>query len=184
MNTPKAALNHASERPEKTHIRLGFVALSDVAPLAVAKILEFGHTHGLSLELCRQPSWAAVRDKLLSGELDAAHALYGLVYGVQLGIGGPQADMAGAVGLNPHGQTRTLSHLWAQALHEHGNLKRALATLERTPVFAQTFPTGTHAMWLYYWLAAHGIDPLKDSRVITGAPPQNVAHNGAGHMDG
>jgi len=54
----------------------------------------------------------------------------------------------------------------------------------RTYTFAQTFPTGTHAMFLYYWLAAYGIDPLRDARVITVAPPQMVSHMRAGHMDG
>src|SRR5471032_588598 len=184
MNTPTAALNRASEQPEKTHIRLGFVALSDVAPLAVAKILEFGHSHGLTLELCRQPSWAAVRDKLLSGEIDAAHALYGLVYGVQLGIGGPQGDMAVLMVLNRNGQAITLSNPLADALSRSGNLKEALASLGRPPVFAQTFPTGTHAMWLYYWLAAHGVDPLREARVITVPPSQMVASMSEGQMDG
>src|SRR5471032_2040768 len=136
MNTPKAALNSASQQPEKPHIRLGFVALSDVAPLAVAKILEFGHSHGLTLELCRQPSWAAVRDKLISGEIDAAHALYGLVYGVQLDIGGPQGDMAVLMVLNRNGQAITLSNPLAEALSKSGNLKEALASLGRPPVFA------------------------------------------------
>ncbi len=56
----------------------------------------------------RQPSWAAVRDKLLSGEIDAAHALYGLVCGVHLGIGGPQADMSVLMVLNRNGQAITL----------------------------------------------------------------------------
>ena len=184
MNTPKAALNHASGQPEKTHIRLGFVALSDVAPLAVAKILEFGHSHGLTLELCRQPSWAAVRDKLLSGEIDAAHALYGLVYGVQLGIGGPQGDMAVLMVLNRNGQAITLSNPLADALSSSGNLKEALASLGRPPVFAQTFPTGTHAMWLYYWLAAHGVHPLRDIRSIVIPPPQMADALAEGQLDG
>ncbi|CAN7206067.1 CmpA/NrtA family ABC transporter substrate-binding protein [Caballeronia sp. LjRoot29] len=184
MNTPNAALKHVSERPEKTHIRLGFVALSDVAPLAVAKILEFGHSHGLTLELCRQPSWAAVRDKLLSGEIDAAHALYGLVYGVQLGIGGPQGDMAVLMVLSRNGQAITLSNPLADALSKSGNLKEALASLGRPPVFAQTFPTGTHAMWLYYWLAALGVHPLRDIRSIVIPPPQMVDALAEGQLDG
>ena len=79
MNAPaQHASPHTPERLEKTHLRLGFVALSDAAPLVAAKLLEFGHAHGLTLELCRQPSWAAVRDKLLSGDLDAAHARLGM----------------------------------------------------------------------------------------------------------
>src|SRR5690606_40226761 len=54
-----------------------------------------------------------------------------------------------------------------------------------TPLtFAQTFPTGTHAMWLYYWLAAHGINPLSDVKTITVPPPQMVANMRVGNMDG
>src|ERR1700741_3667939 len=115
-----------ASRLEKTHLRLGFVALSDAAPLVAAKLFEFGHAHGLTLELCRQPSWAAVRDKLLSGDLDAAHALYGLVYGVQLGLGGPQTDMAALMVLNRNGQAITVSNRLADALAEHGTLPKAL----------------------------------------------------------
>jgi len=183
MNTPKAASHSAADKPEKTHIRLGFVALSDAAPLAAAKILEFGHSHGLTLELCRQSSWAAVRDKLLSGEIDAAHALYGLVYGVQLGIGGPQGDMAVLMVLNRNGQAITLSNPLAEAFNQSGNLKQALASLGRPPVFAQTFPTGTHAM-LYYWLAAQGVHPLRDIRSIVIPPPQMVDALAEGQLDG
>jgi ABC-type nitrate/sulfonate/bicarbonate transport system substrate-binding protein len=184
MNTPKDASHSAADKPEKTHIRLGFVALSDAAPLAAAKILEFGHSHGLTLELCRQSSWAAVRDKLLSGEIDAAHALYGLVYGVQLGIGGPQGDMAVLMVLNRNGQAITLSNRLAEAFNQSGNLKHALASLGRPPVFAQTFPTGTHAMWLYYWLAAQGVHPLRDIRSIVIPPPQMVDALAEGQLDG
>jgi len=180
------------EPPEKTHLRLGFVALSDAAPLVAAKLLEFGHAHGLTLELCRQPSWAAVRDKLLSGDLDAAHTLYGLVYGVQLGLGSPRTDMAVLMVLNRNGQAITLSNRLADALAESGGsggatgnrLREALASLGRKPVFAQTFPTGTHAMWLYYWLAAHGVDPLRDVESVAIPPPQMVAALAEDRLDG
>ncbi|MEX3894310.1 CmpA/NrtA family ABC transporter substrate-binding protein [Paraburkholderia sp. BR10954] len=174
----------SAELPEKTHLRLGFVALSDAAPLIAAKLLEFGHAHGLTLELCRQPSWAAVRDKLLSGDLDAAHALYGLVYGVQLGLGGPRTDMAVLMVLNRNGQAITLSNRLAEALAKHGTLREALATLGRKPVFAHTFPTGTHAMWLYYWLAAQGVDPLRDIDSVAIPPPQMVAALAEDRLDG
>jgi two-component system, oxyanion-binding sensor len=178
MNTTLSMSNPSTSGqvgvPEKTHLRLGFVALSDAAPLVAAKLLEFGHRHGVTLELCRQPSWAAVRDKLLAGEIDAAHSLYGLVYGVQLGLGGPHADMAVLMVLNRNGQAITLSNRLAEAVRTAGSLKAALAGWPRVPVFGQTFPTGTHAMWLYYWLAAQGVHPLRDieSRVIP--PPQIV----------
>ena len=170
--------------PEKTHLRLGFVALSDAAPLIAAKVLEFGHRHGLTFELVRQPSWAAVRDKLLSGELDAAHALYGLVYGVQLGLGGPQGDMAVLMVLNRNGQAITLSTRLARALDETGSLKAAVATLGRTPVFAQTFPTGTHAMWLYDWLATNGLHPREDIESVVIPPPRMVDALARDTLDG
>jgi ABC-type nitrate/sulfonate/bicarbonate transport system substrate-binding protein len=170
--------------PEKTHLRLGFVSLADAAPLVAAKLLEFGHAHGLTLELSRQPSWAALRDKLLAGELDAAHALYGLPYGVQLGLGGPQTDMAVLMVLNRNGQAITLSSRLADALTEHRELPRALATLGRKPVFAQTFPTGTHAMWVYYWLASQGVHPLRDIESVVIPPPQMVAALAENRLDG
>ncbi|SIO69434.1 nitrate/nitrite transport system substrate-binding protein [Burkholderia sp. GAS332] len=185
MNSPAPLAPTSASAPlEKTHLRLGFVALSDAAPLVAAKLLEFGHVHGLTLELCRQPSWAAVRDKLLSGDLDAAHVLYGLVYGVQLGLGGPQTDMAVLMVLNRNGQAFTLSNRLADALAEHGTLPRALATLGRKPVFAQTFPTGTHAMWLSYWLASQGVHPLRDIESVVIPPPQMVAALAEDKLDG
>jgi len=169
---------------EKTHLRIGFVSLSDAAPLVAAKVLEFGHRHGLTLELCRQPSWAAVRDKLLAGELDCAHALYGLVYGVELGIGGPRDEMAVLMVLNRNGQAITLSTQLAHALDVEGNLKAALATLGHPPVFAQTFPTGTHALWLYYWLATHGVHPRTDIESVVIPPPRMVDALESGTLDG
>ncbi|RFU44708.1 CmpA/NrtA family ABC transporter substrate-binding protein [Paraburkholderia sp. DHOC27] len=185
MNQPAPLDPSATPMPlEKTHLRLGFVSLSDAAPLVVAKLLEFGHAHGLTLELSREPSWAALRDKLLSGQLDAAHALYGLAYGVQLGIGGPQTDMAVLMVLNRNGQAITLSNRLADALAEHRTLPQALATLGRKPVFAQTFPTGTHAMWLYYWLAAQGVHPLRDVESVVIPPPQMVAALAENQLDG
>jgi nitrate/nitrite transport system substrate-binding protein len=59
-----------------------------------------------------------------------------------------------------------------------------MASDKRDYTFAQTFPTGTHAMWLYYWLAAAGINPMKDAKVITVPPPQMVANMRVGNMDG
>jgi len=166
-----------SDAPEKRVLRVGFVPLSDCAPLVAAVEMGFDERYGIRIELCRQPSWAAVRDKLLSGELDAAHARAGLAYGVELGIGGPQHPMAVLMTLNQNGQAITLS----RALAERDVL--ADPTLPR-PVFAHTFPTGSHAMWLYYWLAAQGIDPLRAVDTVVIPPPQMAAAMLAGELDG
>ncbi|HEY9104958.1 CmpA/NrtA family ABC transporter substrate-binding protein [Chitinimonas sp.] len=184
-NTPSpSAYLAGSDAPEKTKLRLGFVPLNDCAPLIAAKLLELGRPYGLELELLRQPSWAAVRDKLLSGELDAAQALYGLVYGVQLGLGGPQADMAVLMTLNRNGQAITVSNRLAQALGHGESLATSLSARDEPATFAQTFPTGTHAMWLYYWLAAQGVHPLRDVRSVVIPPPQMAAALQRGELDG
>ena len=182
---PLAWVN-GSDAPEKTEINLGFMALSDCASVVVAATQGFAQPFGLTLNLKRQSSWASLRDNLVNGQLDAAHSLYGLIYAVHLGIGGVAAtDMSVLMGLNQNGQSLNLSHgLQAlgvtrpEALQQHVHQSRSKLT------FAQTFPTGTHAMWLYYWLAAHGIDPFRDVKNIVVPPPQMVANMRVGNMDG
>ncbi len=174
-----------SDAPEKRQLKVGFVALNDCAPLVAAVVKGFDRRYGIELVLCRQPSWAAVRDRLLSGELDVAHALYGLGYGVQLGLGGPQHDMAMLMSLNQGGQAITLS----QALGQHGvadgaSLARHIRGTDTRYIFAQTFPTGSHAMLLYYWLANYGIHPLRDVRCVVIPPPQMAESLKRGDVDG
>ncbi len=170
---------------EKTTVNIGFNPLTDCASLVLASLLGFDEKHGIRIVLSKETSWAGVRDKLVTGELDAAHALYGLVYGTQLGIGSQPRDMAVLMNLNRNGQAVTLSKRLAEQGATDGASLAALMQQERRQyVFAQTFPTGTHAMWLYYWLAAHGIHPLRDARTITIPPAQMVYNLTEGHMDG
>lgn len=177
---------NGSDGPEKSEINLGFMALSDCASVVVAATQGFAQPYGLTLNLKRQSSWAGLRDKLVSGELDAAHSLYGLVYAVHLGIGGVAAtDMAVLMGLNQNGQSINLSHgLQALGVNSPEALDRHVHQTRPKLTFAQTFPTGTHAMWLYYWLASQGIDPLQDVDSVVVPPPQMVAHLQAGRIDG
>ncbi|MBV4488226.1 ABC transporter substrate-binding protein [Pseudomonas sp. SWRI153] len=182
---PLAWVN-GSDAPEKRAINLGFMALSDCASVVVAATQGFAQPYGLTLNLKRQASWANLRDNLVSGELDAAHSLYGLIYAVHLGIGGiAPTDMAVLMGLNQNGQSlnlsqglQTLGVTGPEALARHVHQSRAKLT------FAQTFPTGTHAMWLYYWLASQGIHPLQDVNSVVVPPPQMIAHLQAGRIDG
>ncbi|WPC03353.1 CmpA/NrtA family ABC transporter substrate-binding protein [Pseudomonas benzenivorans] len=177
---------NGSDAPEKSALNLGFMALTDSASLIVAATQGFAQPYGLTLNLKRQASWAGLRDKLLSGELDAAQGLYGLLYAVHLGIGGtPPVDMAVLMGLSQNGQSINLSQALQQAgvsnveaLRAHVRQKGAKLTL------AQTFPTGTHVLWLYYWLASHGIHPLEDVQTLVVPPAQMVAHLKAGRIDG
>ena len=181
------ALVHAqgSDAPEKKEVKIGFIPLTDCASVVMASVMGFDKKHGVTIIPTKEASWAGVRDKLVNGELDFAHGLYGLVYGVHLGLAGPKKDMAVLMTLNHNGQAITLSKKLADKGAVNGaGLARLMAAEKREYTFAQTFPTGTHAMWLYYWLAANGIDPMKDAKVITVPPPQMVANMRVGNMDG
>ena len=174
-----------SDAPEKKEVRIGFIPLTDCASVVMAAVNKFDEKYGIKIIPSKEASWASVRDKLVNGELDAAHVLYGLVYGVQMGIGGPKKDMSVLMNLNHNGQAITLSNqLKDKGASDGATLKKLIAKKEREYTFAQTFPTGTHAMWLYYWLAAHDINPLQDVKTITVPPPQMVANMRVGNMDG
>ena len=104
-----------STQPEKQVVRIGYLPLTDCASLVMASKLGLDEKHGIKIALSREASWAGVRDKLGSGELDVAHVLYGLVFGVQMGIGGQQHDMAVLMNLNQNGQSVSLSADLARA---------------------------------------------------------------------
>jgi nitrate/nitrite transport system substrate-binding protein len=190
LNTPlptsPLAWVNGSDAPEKPSLDIGFMALSDCASVVVAATQGFAQQQGLTLNLHRQASWAGLRDRLVSGELDAAHCLYGLVYAVQLGIaGGPARDMAVLMGLNQNAQAINLSaSLQRKGVTNPEALARLVHQGGARLTFAQTFPTGTHAMWLYYWLASQGIHPLFDVDSVVVPPAQMVAHLQAGRIDG
>jgi nitrate/nitrite transport system substrate-binding protein len=174
-----------SDAPEKAAIKIGFIPLTDCASVVMASEMGFDKKYGLKITPSKEASWPSVRDKLMNGELDAAHVLYGLIYGVQLGIGGPKKDMSILMTLNNNGQGITLSRkLFEKGVTDGASLKALMDKEKREYTFAHTFPTGTHAMWLYYWLASNGINPIKDTKVITVPPPQMVANMRVGNMDG
>ncbi len=182
---PGGAWAQGSDAPEKKEVRIGFIPLTDCASVVMASVMKFDEKYGIKIIPTKEASWAGVRDKLVNGELDMAHVLYGLVYGVHLGLGGPKKDMAVLMTLNQNGQAITLSKKLAdKGAVNATSLAKVIASDKRDYTFAQTFPTGTHAMWLYYWMASAGINPLKDTKVITVPPPQMVANMRVGNMDG
>ena len=174
-----------SDKPEKEEVKIGFIPLTDCASVVMASVLGIDKKYGVKIVPSKEASWAGVRDKLVNGELDFAHVLYGLVYGVHLGTAGPKKDMAILMTLNNNGQAITLSKKLAdKGAVDGASLAKVMARDKGEYTFAHTFPTGTHAMWLYYWMAANGINPLKDAKVITVPPPQMVANMRVGNMDG
>jgi len=180
-----AARLTGSDRPEKTTIKAGFMPLTDCASLVMASVLGLDEKYGIKLELSREHSWSGMRDRLVKGELDAAHVLYGLVYGIEMGIGCAATPMAVLMNLSRNGQAITLSRLLAaQGVADLVGLAALVRKGGRRFTFAHTFPTGNHAMFLSYWLAAGGIDPLRDAQLVTVPPGQMASSLAAGHMDG
>ena len=174
-----------SDKPEREEVRIGFIPLTDCASVVMASVLGFDKKYGVKITPTKEASWAGVRDKLVNGELDMAHVLWGLIYGVHLGVGGQKKEMAVLMNLNHNGQAITLSKKLAdKGAVDGASLAKVMAAEKRDYTFAQTFPTGTHAMWLYYWMASVGIHPLKDAKVISVPPPQMVANMRVGNMDG
>ena len=99
-----------SDKPELEEVRIGFIPLTDCSSVVMASVMGFDKKYGIKITPTKEASWAGVRDKLANGEIHAAHVLYGLVYGLHLGIGGPKKDMAVLMTLNNNGQAITLSN--------------------------------------------------------------------------
>src|SRR3546814_18032373 len=113
----------------------------------MASVMGFDKKHGVKIVPTKEASWAGVREKLVNGDLDFAHALYGMIYGMHLGIAGARQDMAVLMGLNQNGQGITLSNQLREAGVTDGeSLQRKIAADPRQYTFPPPSPTGTHAM--------------------------------------
>ncbi len=177
---------------ETTKATLGYIALTDSAPLIMAKERGIFAKYGMpDVEVLKQASWGGTRDNLVlgggGGGIDGAHILTPLPYLMQTGKvvqNGQSVPMNILARLNTNGQAISVS----KALQPHGAtlnsapLKAAFAAKQDNKV-AMTFRGGTHDLWLRYWLAAGGIDPDKDVQTIVVPPPQMVANMKVGTMD-
>ncbi|MEO6733433.1 MAG: CmpA/NrtA family ABC transporter substrate-binding protein [Ferruginibacter sp.] len=169
-------------------IKLGFIPLTDCAPLVVAKELGLFAKYGVDVELEKQASWAVVRDKILNGELDGAHCLFSMPLSVYTGVGGTAGkEMKIAMVLSNNGQSITLSKDFCGLVgfKEVNKAAGAVKTVQgrKEVTFAQTFPGGTHDIWLRNWMAAAGINQ-KSVSIITIPPPQMVANMRVDNMEG
>src|SRR5574341_42345 len=178
------------DAPEVTKLKIGFIPLTDCGSVVMAYELGLYKKYGLDVTVSKEASWAAVRDKLTIGENQASHILYGMPYASTLGIVGSEGkklDMVIPMALNQNGQAITLDNkLKARGVKTPQDMKKVIDEDKgkKTYTFAMTFPPGTHAMWMRYWLAAGGIDPDTDIKLIPIPPPQMVANMRIGNMDG
>jgi nitrate/nitrite transport system substrate-binding protein len=188
--TPRGAFAQGSTTPEVRKALLGYIALTDSAPLIVAKEKGLFAKHGMpEVEVSKQASWGATRDNLVlgggAGGIDGAHILTPMPYLMHTGRitqNSQPVPMAILARLNTNGQAISVAakHMPLGARVDASPLKRALTPESKV---AMTFRGGTHDLWLRYWLAAAAIDPDKDAQTIVVPPPQMVANMKVGTMD-
>jgi nitrate/nitrite transport system substrate-binding protein len=179
----------ASDDPEVTDLKFGMIALTDCSPIVIAHEKGLFKKHGINSVVSKGASWAAIRDSLSNGDIQATHMLLGMPIASTMGLlGSPKKPMVIPWLINRNGQSISLkADLKGKVQADPKPLKPLVdaARAAGSPMtFAMTFPPGTHAMWMRYWLAAGGIHPDKDVALITIPPPQMVANMKVGKMDG
>jgi nitrate/nitrite transport system substrate-binding protein len=184
-----------SEGPETTALKFGMIALTDCSPLVIAHEKGFFKKYGIDSTISKGASWAAIRDSLSNGDIQATHMLIGMPLASTMGLlGAPKRPMVIPWLLNRNGQSITLkAELKGKVAGDPKALKPLVdaAKAASAPMtFAMTFPPGTHAMWMRYYLAAGGINPgdgvggSADVALVTIPPAQMVANMKIGKMDG
>lgn len=179
----------SSDGPETPDMTFGMIALTDCSPIVIAFEKGFFKKHGINATITKGASWAAIRDSLSNGDIHATHMLLGMPFASSVGLlGAPKNPLVAPWILNRNGQGITLrKDLKGQVGADPKALKPLVdaAKVAGTPLtFAMTFPPGTHAMWLRYWLAAGGVHPDQDIALTTVPPPQMVQNMKIGKMDG
>nr|WP_305123402.1 CmpA/NrtA family ABC transporter substrate-binding protein [Roseomonas sp. GC11] len=185
---PRGAFAQGTTTPEVTKATLGYIALTDSAPLIIAREKGFFAKHGMpDVEVVKQASWGATRDNLVlggaAGGIDGAHILTPMPYLMHTGRitqNNQPVPMAIMARLNTNGQAISVAAKHAGATLDAAPLRKLLTPESKV---AMTFRGGTHDLWIRYWLAAAGIDPDKDVQTIVVPPPQMVANMKVGTMD-
>ena len=182
-----------------TPLRIGFIPLADAAALIVAVDKGFAAAEGLDVTLVREVSWSNVRDKLNIGIFDAAHLLAPVAIASSLGLGHVKVPIAAPFNLGINGNAITVSPALHAAIVAEidGDVVDPMATalaLARVVArrrnsgadpltFGMTFPFSTHNYQLRFWMAAGGVDPDEDIRLVVLPPPYMVDSLANGHVD-
>ena len=179
----------ASDAPETKAMNFGMIALTDCSPIVIAHEKGLFKKFGIESTVTKGANWAAIRDNLSTGSIQATHMLIGMPIASTMGLAGsPKKPMVIPWLLNRNGQAITLKAEWKGKVGADPKallpfVKKA-KSLGEPLTFAMTFPPGTHAMWMRYYLAAGGINPDKDVSLIVVPPAQMVANIKIGKMDG
>jgi ABC-type nitrate/sulfonate/bicarbonate transport system substrate-binding protein len=180
-------------------LRIGFIPLADATALLIAVDKGFCAAEGLDVELVREVSWSNIRDKLNIGLFDAAHLIAPVAIASSLGLGHVKVPIIAPFGLGVNGNAITVSPALHAALREAADgdlldptvsakaLARVVATRKQQSAepltFGMTFPFSTHNYHLRFWMAAGGVDPDEDVRLVVLPPPYMVESLQNGHVD-
>lgn len=180
---------YASDAPETAKLRCGIIALTDCSPFVIGAEKGFFKKYGVDVTIAKGANWAAIRDSLSSGDNQMTHMLIGMPIASTMGLlGSPKKPMVIPWLVNRNGQAISLKQEWKGKVGADPKALKPFVDqakkLGEPLTFAMTFPPGTHAMWMRYYLAAGGINPDKDVSLITVPPPQMVANMKIGKMDG
>ena len=179
-NTPPSSL------PNGTSIRIGFIPVTDCAPLIAAEKLGLFESHGLKVSLHCEAGWATIREKMVHGQLEAAHAVAGLILALRLGLQGPSFPVVSPFIFSLQGNAITLSRdLWNRGVRDAGSLKKLIRSQkDRLFTFGVVSTFSAHYFLMRRWLERGGINPETDVRILA-FPPSLMAENlGEGLLDG
>jgi NitT/TauT family transport system ATP-binding protein len=181
-------------------LRIGFIPLADAAALIIAVDKGFAAEEGLTIDLVREISWSNVRDKLNIGLFDAAHLLAPVAVASSLGIGHVKVPLVAPFMLGLNGNAITVSPALHEALAAAADgdlsapqvsaLALARVVTQRRKrgaeplVFGMTFPFSMHNYLLRFWMAAGGVDPDEDMRLVVLPPPYMVESLASRQVDG
>lgn len=180
-------------------LRIGFIPLADATALLVAVDKGYTAQEGLDVELVREVSWSNMRDKLNIGLFDAAHLLAPVAIASSLGLGHVKVPIVTAFGLGLNGNAITVSPALQAAIaaEADGDIADPMVTAQafarvvanrkargKDPLtFGMTFPYSTHNYQLRFWMAAGGVDPDQDIRLVVLPPPYMVESLANKHVD-
>ncbi|HEU5077571.1 MAG TPA: CmpA/NrtA family ABC transporter substrate-binding protein [Opitutaceae bacterium] len=168
-------------------LRVGFLALTDAAPFAVAQELGLFQKHGIEVELSREVGWATIREKIIYGELDAAQCLAPMLWSTFLGIDSVACRVLSGLILSMRGNALTLSNrLWDAGVRDAVTLRDEARRRvgERKLTLGVVFTHSSHNLLLRSWLKSGGINPDRDVRIVVVPPAQMFRNLSAGTIDG
>lgn len=160
---------------EKTDLKIGFIPITCATPIIMSEPLGFYAKYGFNAKVVKMPSWGAVRDSAIAGELDAYHMLAPMPIAMTLGLGSASFGIKLASIENINGQAITVSNRHKGKVNGPEDFKGF--------VIGVPFPYSMHNLLVRYYLATGGIDPDVDVKIRPVPPPDSVAQLIAGDVD-